>query len=262
MTQAEMLAEIKRRTRTARGEMRRTLIALSNAMVEAGYNDVKREVAVAGGTTAPAVDLSSKVVGDTLKKKLRGRALTWAGVVNDDLLTDLRTAVVDGMTTGSGDLASLKGRVESVFRGWVADGSIDPATGERLLSAYKLEAVTRTTAMAAYNEGRIDLILDPDADTVQAVQYSAILDSRTSAFCRGMDGVIVEKTPANEARIREINPPNHVHCRSFLVPVTEYEDWDETPADDYPTTKNKDGATVPMQPQKGFGVLTPAGATT
>jgi len=89
------------------------------------------------------------------------------------------------------------------------------------------------------------LIMDPEVDVVEAVEYSAILDGRTSDFCRNWDGKVIAKTPENEALIQELTPPNHVHCRSMLVPITRYEEWAETERPD-------------VQPQKGFGVL-PAG---
>ncbi|MBM4029709.1 MAG: hypothetical protein FJ280_30565, partial [Planctomycetes bacterium] len=112
----------------------------------------------------------------------------------------------------------------------------------RLLKASKMEALVRTQASAAYNAGRTDLIMDPEVDVVAAVQYSAILDGRTSDFCQKWDGKIIENTPENEALIMELTPPNHVHCRSMLVPITRYETWEETDRPD-------------VQPQKGFGVL-------
>jgi SPP1 gp7 family putative phage head morphogenesis protein len=189
--------------------------------------------------------LSKRFLPDTLQKQLAGRSLTWAGVTNEDLLRTIQTTVMEGLTSGDPSSAAMSARLESVFRGWVADGTIDPTTGDTLTEASKLAAIGRTQASAAYNAGRLDLIMDPQVDVVEAVQYSAILDGRTSEFCRKWDGTVVEKRPENEALIRELNPPNHVHCRSFWVPITEYEEWTETPADERPN----------VQPQRGFGVV-------
>lgn len=259
----EVMREIRKRTRRARGSYRRAMQAMAQTLGEAGYADVRTEIAKSGGSSVSAdAVIGSGVIPDVLKAGLRGRAIAWAGITSEELIANIEKTVASALSGPSAaPVGVLKSRLRQTFRGWVANGTVDPATGEALLKAHKVESIAKTETMKAYAEGRISLILDPDADVVQAVEYSAVLDNRTSPLCRGYDGKIIRKTPENESFIREINPPNHERCRSLLLPVTEYDEWESTPKDKYPTRKNREGKRVPMQPQPGFGVLEPDGVT-
>lgn len=250
-----IVAEIRERTEPQRARLVSLLMALNLGSCAQARSDVTGEIERAapgkermaeGDEKWPGVDLGPAYVPDTLKKQVAARSLTWASVTNEDLLRTIQTAVLDGMTSGSADVESMKDRLNSVFRGWVDDGTIDPTTGEKLTTAHKLEAIARTQASASYNAGRLDLLMDPETDVVEAMEYSAILDGRTSKICEWWDGKVIPKDAAHERMIRELNPPNHVHCRSFMVGITSYEPW--TPSD---------LSNIPAyaQPQKGFGVI-------
>ena len=58
------------------------------------------------------------------------------------------------------------------------------------------------------------------SDIVQAYQYSAVLDDRTTEFCAAHDGRIFKE---NDPYIDLIWPPNHFNCRSLFIPVVEGE---------------------------------------
>jgi len=53
---------------------------------------------------------------------------------------------------------------------------------------------------------------------VEYWEYTAIMDARTTDYCRCMDGKVfrMEEMPL-------LNPPAHFNCRSFSVPVTRFE---------------------------------------
>ncbi|MCK5358320.1 MAG: DUF935 family protein [Elusimicrobiales bacterium] len=86
-----------------------------------------------------------------------------------------------------------------------------------------VNAVVRTKTNDVYNSARkIYWETDPLASQiVEAYQYSAILDSRTSAVCEELHG---KKFKKGEYMDR-ICPPNHMSCRSQLVPITKFEDY-------------------------------------
>ena len=246
-----IVAEIRERTEPQRARLVSLLMALNLGSCAQAREDVTGEIERAAGAAErmaegegrwPGTQFGPAFVPDSLKKQVAARSLTWASVTNEDLLSTIQTAVLDGLTSGAADVESLKDRLNSVFRGWVDDGTVDPTTGDKLTTAHKLEAIARTQASASYNAGRIDLLMDSETDVVEALEYSAILDGRTSDFCRKWDGKVIAKTPENETLIRELNPPNHVHCRSMFVPITRYERWAESDRPD-------------AQPQSGFGVL-------
>ena len=107
-------------------------------------------------------------------------------------------------------------------------------------TAAYLDTLARTNLFEAMNEARFAEFTDPAlGDFVVALEYSAILDDRTTLICEGLQG----KTWAADSDLwNEFRPPNHFGCRSVLIPVTQLDGWDgvESPAPS-------------VQPQVGFG---------
>jgi SPP1 gp7 family putative phage head morphogenesis protein len=91
-------------------------------------------------------------------------------------------------------------------------------------SEVSIERYARTKFTDVMNRGRMEYF--NDSGIVRAYQYSAILDDRTSDICDGLHGKVFEKDDAPV-------PPLHFNCRSLLVPITKYEDYepDETVGD-------------------------------
>lgn len=112
------------------------------------------------------------------------------------------------------------------------------AAGTPNVAAY-LNNLVRTNTFEALNEARYAEFTDPAvSDFVQALQYSAILDDRTTPICRELDGHI----HAVGSKIWETyRPPNHFQCRSVLFAVTTLDGWDGTESPD-----------PVLQPQDGF----------
>ena len=101
----------------------------------------------------------------------------------------------------------------------------------------RLNTIIRTNTFEAVNEARYNYFTDPLLQGyVEALEYSAILDSRTTNICRHLDGQV---HASNSETWKNYRPPNHYNCRSLLVPVTTADKWTEDPE---PT----------MEPQKGF----------
>lgn len=123
----------------------------------------------------------------------------------------------------------------------------------------------RTNASNDYNSGRMNFFNGQSVkDTIEAFQYSAVIDTSTTPFCFAHDGQIIRKSDPDYDRI---NPPNHFNCRSLLIPVlitdstdpdSFYYKYDEK----FPTwgsNVNSDGERSNMgdskvaQPAPGFG---------
>lgn len=106
------------------------------------------------------------------------------------------------------------------------------------ISRHRLDTIVRNSVMESMNEARYAFFTDPDlADFVEALEYSAILDSATTEICNHLNG---KTYPTNSDLWDGYRPPNHHNCRSVLVPVTVVDEW--SPSKD-PTVK----------PQSGFG---------
>lgn len=69
----------------------------------------------------------------------------------------------------------------------------------------------------AYNSGRLEEMQDPEMDIfIKGIEYSAILDERTTPICEFLHGKVFEK---DDPDIDRLSAPNHFNCRSVMVPV-------------------------------------------
>lgn len=111
------------------------------------------------------------------------------------------------------------------------------AAGRAVNIPARLENIARTNNSTAVNEGRMALFGKPEfKGYIQAYEYSAILDSRTTDVCQSLHGKIRKDWA-------ERTPPNHYQCRSILVPVTVIDEWDG----------KQDNIPAAGTPQQGFG---------
>ncbi len=113
---------------------------------------------------------------------------------------------------------------------------------------HRVETMVRTNVFEAINEARFSVFTDPSLEGfVEALAYSAILDSRTTRICRHLDDrlYVVDDPIWNKYR-----PPNHFNCRSILVPVTII-DTDVEGKDSPDGSRFSRAPTI--NPQQGFG---------
>ena len=110
---------------------------------------------------------------------------------------------------------------------------------ERQTAAY-LDTLSRTNLFEAMNEARYAEFTDPElGGFVQALEYSAILDERTTDICQALNG----KVYSEESDVWDsYRPPNHYNCRSVLIPITTLDGWD-----------GNESPPPSVQPQAGFG---------
>lgn len=60
--------------------------------------------------------------------------------------------------------------------------------------------------------------IEKNADILPLLEYSAVLDSRTSEICKPLDGIIA---PVNDPIWKKVAPLNHFNCRCLLLPIAE-----------------------------------------
>ncbi len=165
---------------------------------------------------------------------LTDRSFTSVGTLTEDTLKRFREVIMEAIKSGK----SIR---ETVAELDAALGEFIPtvdAAGRVVNRAARLETIARTTIFEAINEGRMDFFTQPDLEGyVEAFEYSAIIDSRTSDICDGLDGFIA---PIDDPIWKDIKPPNHFNCRSILVPITVEDQW---------SASGKPGA----EPAEGFG---------
>ncbi len=85
------------------------------------------------------------------------------------------------------------------------------------LSDVSLERYSRTKLTEVMNRARIEEF--ENSKVVGGYQFSAIMDDRTSDICAGLHGKIFK---AGDEPV----PPMHFNCRSTLIPITIFEEFE------------------------------------
>lgn len=139
--------------------------------------------------------------------------------------TDTMRAFLEGLEE------SHFGRMETALRLGFVEGESISAIAERVreagaVNARSAEAIARTAITHVAAEVAQESY-EANADLVTAVEWVAVLDSRTTAICRSRDG---QQFPLNSGP----RPPAHPRCRSTVIPIVEglpapkratYGDW-------------------------------------
>lgn len=142
---------------------------------------------------------------------LRAKAFWISGVTDQKVLTDVRQALLQGVSNGE-TLDEIMGRIRTIFKPYVEESR--DANGV-LLEPSRLETIVRTNLTDVYNQGR--MVQGAQAEEyLEGWQYSAILDSRTTEICKHMDGKVFL---ADDKRAMALRPPRHFNCRSLMVPI-------------------------------------------
>lgn len=196
------------------GAFRRELARAFMAVYGQGKADVRQELDL-----QVTVDTFAASDFPGPEKFFEAKAFTVAGVEREWILKEAKMALYNAIKNGD-TLDTVIFRLGEVFAAAYLPDS-------PLLSPSRLETITRTSLNEAYNEGRLAQMADPDlGDFVPAVQYSAILDARTTPFCRSMHGRILKR---GDPLVKKYTPPNHFNCRSLWVPVTKREPYQVSP---------------------------------
>lgn len=130
------------------------------------------------------------------------RRTTLQGKWNRDLDSRVTQVIVHGLETGASNKQVMQA-LTAVFP---------------TFSKARLENITRTESMAAYNQGI--LASYRHNRFIVAVQFNAILDARTTPWCRHRDGMVMM---LDDERLAANTPPLHYQCRSVLTPMDAFD---------------------------------------
>lgn len=130
------------------------------------------------------------------------RRTTLQGKWNRDLDGRVTQIIVHGLETGASNQDVMKA-LTTVFPRF---------------SKARLENIVRTESMAAYNQGI--LASYRGNRFIVAVQFNAILDARTTPWCRSRDGMVMK---LDDDRLPANTPPLHYQCRSVLTPMDAFD---------------------------------------
>jgi len=162
------------------------------------------------------------------------RAFTVTGVERERILSEVKYVLQTGIARGH-SVPTIMGQVGQVFDKYLVTGEIKDGV---LLSANRLETIVRTNLSEAFNTGRLGAFRDPElAGYIEAYEYTAIIDPRTTEFCEMYD---TYTRPSTDPIWSQIWPPNHFNCRSTVVAAVTGDPWERT--------ENTPG----VEPQPGF----------
>lgn len=153
---------------------------------------------------APAAEWRDVIPEEALKF-LKGYTPELAGVLERDCLDRVSRAIDESMKAG----LTVPERVMRV------SGALDDL---EKFPAHRLAAIARTESLRAYNLGSLSTMarLHSRGRFVEGVEFSAILDGRTSDACKSRHGL---RMRLDDPRLEDNTPPLHPNCRSVLVPI-------------------------------------------
>ena len=128
-----------------------------------------------------------------------------AGTLEKDVLDRVKREVQGSLAKGT----SVRERVKALR---------EASPKVAAMSKARVEAIARTEVTRADTMGRL-LSMKRDEDVI-GVEFSAVLDSRTTPGCERRHGLVMR---LDDPRLPENAPPRHVNCRSMLLPVST---WD------------------------------------
>lgn len=144
-----------------------------------------------------------------LEDRARRKAFAVAGVMDLDLLNDAYKAIDKAIAEGTTFADFQKEIGPKLEKTW---GGADSS---------RLSVIFQTNVQSAYSAGRWRQLTDPDVLAERPVWvYDAVLDGRTSAICKSLDGTTL---PADDPFWGTHHPPNHFSCRSGIISLTEAE---------------------------------------
>lgn len=222
-------------------EMSQLKAALTKGLKDAwaiGESHAKREVTKAKGAEFRVDDLALQ---DLATAYLKQKGYTLAGDISAATQKTIRNILMEGVKVSK----TADETKQAIYKALEADGMLTEEAVVDALGAStvknanaRIETAIRTTSFEAINEARYSFFSDPALDGfVEALEYSAILDDRTTEICSQLNG---ETFGIDSDVWSTFRPPNHFNCRSLLIPVTIRDTWTQS-------------GEPSVMPQKGFG---------
>ncbi len=228
-------------------EMRKVLREAMQLVYTTGRVHARQEVNK-GKQMFAAADLElTGIPPNAMLKELDSMAFAITGGMRDDILKSTKNRIYNSRKTGK-TLKETVHLIEQDMDKYLETGVLKPDKDGvlRVHTPARIETIVRTNVNDAYNEGRMSEFREL-GDEVPALQYSAILDSRTRLTHADMDGRIYPK----DDPIWDIwQPANGYNCRCITVAVLKEEKYEVS---DKPTTvKSASGKDLKVEPDKGF----------
>jgi len=156
------------------------------------------------------------VLLESAEKFFEGYAFQTTADITSTMLEATREVLATGIDEEQGIEEMIRGlrtAIPTIIGTRSADGEITPKAHKA-----RLETIARTSITNIFAQAQVALYNDPAlGDFVQGMQYSAVMDKRTTPTCKSLDK---RKFLMSDEIWKNIVPPNHHNCRSMLIPIT------------------------------------------
>ena len=185
-------------------------------LLEQSYAEAKHELFPEKKFGLDEGELSLEDMISVLEAEAFNITKDYAGLVSKKVNADIAMGLKQGMSTDE-IINLIASDMPDLTENWI-------------------NTLIRTKTTEIYNRGRKSYFdNDPLAQKViEAYQFSAIMDARTSEICASLDKKVFS---ADDANVNLMTPPLHFNCRSIIVPVTQYEKDTLDEVEDVPDRK-------------------------
>jgi SPP1 gp7 family putative phage head morphogenesis protein len=195
------LKEIKKIRRSYWNKVNKFLVSELKSFIKEDVSLYERKI-----KKSLPVKIKTKKVPDEVftsiieTRQIEGRTIEqWIDKISNDDEARLSNIIKKGLLNEENLTVLIKGEKE-----------LNYSNGIAVIALHQLETMIRTVSSFISNEGRKEFLL-ANSNHFQKEIYVAVLDSRTTEFCRETDGKVfnIGEGPY---------PPIHFNCRSCRVP--------------------------------------------
>lgn len=179
-------------------------------------------------------------------KVFEERAFWITGIISDEVEEKVKGVLHQGIATGKSE-AQIRKRIAEELDAVARSPELAASVSDEAQTAHRIENVIRTNTMTAFNGGSLSFYRT--APNVEGLQFSAVLDKRTTEVCSFLDG---KTLPRNDPAVSSMNPPLHFQCRSVLVPVLLGEKWEPIEQKDINRVQDVENKKESVRATRGF----------
>ncbi len=205
--------------------------ALTKALMEVARD----AVAATEGATVADIIAALEAVAETLPAALSAALSARLPTIAEAAIAEAESEIRDARKESGTDFPPVEHPEAGDYEGWAGTASAAliaaailaaqaATTGEAAKEAaatglesarYRVQALADTAAGRTVNDTRL-ATFQANSDVVEALEFDAVSDGKTSKTCSSLNGARFRPTARNIPR-----PPLHGGCRSRLRPVTK-----------------------------------------
>lgn len=220
----QLLADIRLLRQAAiqemRGAFQEDMLELTKVEADFEQNLIQGAIPIAEITAAGVS--AAQVRSVVFKQPFQGKLLKeWFDGLDREDAVRVKAAITDGFVQGQTN--------DQIVRSIIGTRASQYTDGVAGVTRRAAQAIVRT-AINAYANGAREEVWKANEDIIIGLRWTSVLDGRTSAVCRGRDGMVTpiggREVPAGVRKLvpAGARPPAHINCRSTMVPVL---DWEE-----------------------------------